>query len=107
VSLAEVALAAAALLDAADERMTGVDLENVSYDHAGAEAGLVAAGCLELAGNAGDAEDIDAALSTLRVALGALGSLPIPTGQSVLLLAIRAELRRQGKPAPAHLELVA
>jgi hypothetical protein len=105
--LAEVALAAAALLDAADDRMTGADAEGVSYDHAGAEAGLVAAGCLEAAGNAANEAEVAGALLVLRIALAALESLPVPTGQDVLRLAIRAELRRLGHSPPPYLELVA
>jgi hypothetical protein len=102
--LAEVALAAAALLDAADDRMLGADATGVAYDHAAAEAGLVAAGCLESAAEG----NVDGALEILRVALDALSALPVPTGQDVLRLLIRAELRRRGHDClPAFLQAVA
>ena len=104
MSLAEVALAAATLLDAAEERMIGVAGLGIAYDHAGTESRLVVAGCLESAAE-GNADD---ALEILRIALDVLSTLPVPTGQDVLRLLLREELRRRGyRELPPFLQAVA
>ncbi len=100
MSLAEVTIAAVAVLDAAEDRTIAVAEAGVAYDHAGVEARLVAAGCLEEA-------DDPIALVALSLTLALLRALPVPTTYGVLRERLLADLRIRGERLPAFLSVAA
>jgi hypothetical protein len=93
VSLVDVVGAAAELLDAVDERIGAADWEWVAYDHAGSEAAVFAAGCLQAAQT-----HPEVALLCLRHGLKLLHELAVPTARFVFQERISAELRELGVP---------
>jgi len=113
VTLRDVAKAAAILLDMVDERIGGADVDWVSHDHAGAEAAIIAAACLEsaaLADSEGDTADVAGCLKVLELSARILGELPLPTGQNEILRRLRSALEAGGNSPPPgirHLLLAA